>query len=105
MAGESPGLPVLCVVRKAGSSLGSWGCIAAFTAQRFLSVGLNGLWVQLCMDPRGHEEFIWEDGRSKHLDRKMSSYEGELCMHPCCTSPLPGDAVEEMLELHGLVGS
>lgn len=102
MAGEPPGLPVLCVVRKAGSLLGSWGCIAALTAQRFHICGSE---FQLCMDPRGHEEFIWEDGRSKHLDRTMSSYEGELCMPPCCTSPLTGDAVEEMLELHGLVGS
>lgn len=67
MAGESSGLPGLCVARKTRSSVGSWCCIAAFMDRRFHMCGSD---FQFSVDP---EVFIWGDGRSKHLDRTRSS--------------------------------
>jgi len=68
MAGESPGLPVLCVVGKVGTSVGSQECTAPSAAQRFCACG-SEFQLSVHLDPGDHEVFIWRDRRSKHPDR------------------------------------
>lgn len=80
MAGESPGLLVLCMVRKVGSSVGSQGCTTPLMAQRFRMCG-SDFQSSVHLDPGDHEVFIWRDGRSKHLDRPTVM--DQLCWGSC----------------------
>lgn len=99
MAGESSGLPGLCMSRKARSSVTSWCGIAAVMDRRFHVCRSD---FQLSVDLRIMRYSSGEMGEAGIWIEQQEAVLGKWCMCPCCTYPLVGDTVAEVLGLPGL---